>query len=259
MRAILFLTILFISTYCSAQQSPEALLKQMAETFKQHQSLSYTADFAIKYADSKDTSYTQATVHMLRDARDTVWGGMVWIGEGAKFETYAFYDLDKRYVVMNQIGKVWKERPRKNDMGLSIVYRYMIFQPFLQPQLVEQMYTGYEASLLNETTVNGKPCHVVKLSKQQSGTNALTSRTYYLNKEDHFPLMITEETPVNGKYQYSIFTFTSYSFDKAGREQFSPKQIPISYKVDSRDRELPKGAQPQVRPRGEWPLPGNRR
>ena len=220
MRAILFLTVLFISTYCSAQQSPETLLKQMAKTFKQHQSLSYSADFRIKYADSKDTSHTEATVHLLRDASDTVWGGMVWIGEGAKFETYAFYDLDKRYVVMNAIG--------------------------------------YEASLLNETTVNGKPCYVVKLSRQQAGTTALTSRTYYLNKEDHFPLMITEETPVNGKYQYSIFTFTSYSFDKVGREQFSPKQIPISYKVDSRDRELPKGAQPQVRPRREWPLPGNR-
>ena len=186
---------------------------------KSHQSLSYNADLRIKYPDRQDTSYADGTVHMMRDERDTIWGGMVWAGEGKKYETYAFYDLNRRYVVQNTIHRVVIDKARKGDLGLSMIYTSLLGVPFLQ-------------------SVNTRSNPIEKATLQPE--------TIIINKADYFPLMI-KKSETGG--QSTVLSITSYQFDKIGPDKFSPSQVPASYRVDNREREVPKNIQ----------APGNRR
>lgn len=244
MKQLLFL-LLFLSCFCAhAQESANDILAKMAAAMKSHQSLSYNADLRIKYPDRQDTSYADGTVHMMRDERDTIWGGMVWAGEGKKYETYAFYDLNRRYVVQNTIHRVVIDKARKGDLGLSMIYTSLLGVPFLQ-SVNTRSNPIEKATLQPETIISGKSCYVVEVTTF-TGNSSVRNETWYINKADYFPLMI-KKSETGG--QSTVLSITSYQFDKIGPDKFSPSQVPASYRVDNREREVPKNIQ----------APGNRR
>jgi hypothetical protein len=223
---------------------------KMLERMEQHESLSYTATYEIS-ANTPGKQKVSGLVHLYRDEQDKAFGGMVWLSEGIKYDTYSFYDLKKRYVVLNAIHKAWMEKmPKNNSMGLSMQADKLIDVPFLRTKYWSTTYKEAELKKLADTTINGKPCYTIQRPTGKEGD----VETYYLDKTDHFPILRTRVEHYGTKTEYSSLELSKYQFDKVGIEQFNVSQIPGSYTVESRDRELPKGAQPQVRPAEDWPV-----
>lgn len=259
MKHILTICLSLFSLSLTAQTA-EGLFTKMLETMKAHQSLSYSADLRIVYAGAMDTSRTKALVHLLRDSRDTVWGGMIWIGEDGKRETYSFYDLERTYIVMSQIKRARKEHPQKGNPGLSLAYRSTLLYPFLQPAMMQQSAASYKWSLLPETNIAGRAAYAVQLEGRRPWDGQLSTQIYYLDKNTYFPLAIAERTPYsNNTFQHSLLLLSGYEFDKASKAQFAASQIPADFTIDVREKQVPKIDPQQVRPAAEWPLPGTRR
>jgi outer membrane lipoprotein-sorting protein len=258
MKRLLILIAVLLPSAINAQTAAD-LFTKMLTAMKAHQSLSYTADLRVVYAGAMDTSRTKALVHLLREQRDTLWGGMFWIGEDAKKETYSFYNLSSTYTVMSQIRRAKKETPLKGNVGLSIVYRSVLLYPFLQPgQMSPDRFTMSQSA---DATVSGKPCYVLKLEGKRLPDGQVSIQTFYLDKTDYFPLMILEQVPFsNNSYQYNILRLSNHEYDRASAAQFAAVQIPAGYTIDEREKKVPQiDPKEQVRPANQWPLPGSRR
>jgi len=234
---------------------------QVRELFKKHKSVSYTAHYE-KTNEAGNTSKTSGLVHLLREKADTVFGGMVWVSEGEKYDTYSFYDLNKRYVVTKVIHKAWNEKMRGTDMGLSSIQNDIIYRPFFTTDdLTDIDYQTAKVNTLSDTTIKGVSCYVLEIdvlyldkAKNAVDPEHTGKERLYVNRADDFPIMRRRWENDHGKTSSSKLEISNYQFDKIGKEQFSPSQIPSDYKMESRDREVPTNVQPRVRPREDWPI-----
>ncbi len=257
MKPFIFICLLAISFQLNAQEAPKDILAKMVATVKGHESISYTIQLKTKDVNGK-TDNLSSMIHLLRDKTDTIWGGQVWMSEEAKnYTTYSFYDKSKIYTVLSPISKAYADKPMKGRMGLSIQNNQLVWAEFLHPEAMERKYkNATDLTLHSDTMINGRSCYQLSLSPYYGETQYRETEILYINKADYFPVLIKNITPINGAEQYSEIAFTAYVFDKAGAEQFSAKQIPTNFKIETRDRALPKNVQPEIRFRGK--LPGMR-
>ncbi len=258
MKPLIFIIcLLATSMQLHAQEAPKDILTKMVANVKAHQAISYTINLQTKDINGK-TDNLSGIIHLQRDKADTIWGGLVWMSEEAKnYTTYSFYDKSKTYTVLSPISKTYADKPMKGRMGLSIQNNQLVWAEFLHPEAMERKYKN-ATNLVSEkdTTINGKSCYQVKLSPYYGESQTNETEILYINKADYFPILIKNITPINGVEQYSEIAFSNYAFDKAGPDQFSAKQIPANYKIETRDRAIPKNLQPEIRFRGK--LPGMR-
>jgi outer membrane lipoprotein-sorting protein len=262
MKHIATFLFIFSALNIYAQQTPKDILFKMVANIKAHQSISYTVNYSAKEANGTAGSLN-SMIHLQRDKADTVWGGMVWISEDAKNANsiYSFYDKNKTYTVMPPIGKAYGDKPVKNHMGLSIQYNEVVWADFLHPEIMERKYTkAKDISQLTDTTINGIPCYQIQLSPYYGSSQLMEIERLCITKSDYFPVLIRNSTIMSSGTRHIEMLFSKYTFDKVSPEQFSPKQIPATYSLSTRDRETPKGVQVEPRiDKSQFPLPGNRR
>lgn len=257
-------TFLFVFSTCHihAQEKPEDILSKMVANIKAHQSISYTINYSAKEINGA-TGTLNSMVHLQRDNADTIWGGMVWISEEVKNTNsiYSFYDKSKTYTVMPPIGKAYGDKPVKNRMGLSIQYNELVWADFLRPEIMERKYTkAKDITQLTDTTINGMPCYQLRLSPYYGSSQLVEVERLCINKTDYFPVLVKNTTIMSSGTRHIETFMGRYAFDKVSLEQFSPKQIPATYSLGTRDRETPKGIQVEPRiDKSQFPLPGNRR
>jgi hypothetical protein len=248
---ILLLSSLSLS---SAAQNANEIMNKMLERMKEHKSISYTARYELS-SNMNGKQNVSGLVHLYRNEQDEALGGLAWLSEGIKYETYSFYDGKKRYIVLNPIRKAWMEKmPGTNAMGLSQLSDKLLDVPFLRSKFWETSFKEATLKKGNDTNINGKDCYAIQRETQYGGGQPANIETYCINKADHFPILITRLEHKGEKTEYSSLELSNYQFDKVGTEQFAMSQIPSGYTIESRDRELPKGVQPQVRPAEDWPV-----
>ncbi|MBL7717780.1 MAG: hypothetical protein JNL72_03005 [Flavipsychrobacter sp.] len=233
MKRIYLLAAFCLPMAAGANESALEILARIVTAFKAHESLSYTATLHWKPATSNDTlAPVTATVHLLRDSRDTLWGGYYWIGKDTRYNSYGFYDCEHRYIVLERIRLAYKEEPT-SVFGLYHLYNGFMPVPFLKVQDLEKEFATSTATRLPDTVVGGVACLAVRYTLQDYyGPREVQ---LYVSAKDHLPVLRKEWWTYDpGKIQYSEFRFLAMEFDKVTREQFSPAQIPGDYKIEAR-------------------------
>lgn len=235
MRFLSIILLVYLSSSAEAKNKGKEILEKAMAEMKSHKSLSYTATLRMKYAQTNDTTTHSSVVHMIRDERDKLMGGMIWQSDSTTPSHYSFYDMDMRYIVMHPQRKVWREKmPDPAYMGLRTSMEDLLFKTFLKPgDLPKEHFEKIE--LLNEATIDGQSCYVVK-TRQTSGFDNIGPiyHTWYFSRKDMFPLLDIYEVKIDDGIQYSERRFVTHEYDSVTTEQFSPKQIPADYKVDAR-------------------------
>ncbi len=235
MRLLTIALLIFLSSYVKAQESVKDIFVKATETMRSHKSLSYTVTLRMKYAQTNDTVTHSSIVHMLRNERDTMMGGMVWQSNGINDpQHYSFYDLDMRYIVMHPQRKAWKEKMEYSNMGLRSPSQHLLFETFLHPDKLLK-YPFEKMEVLKDTVIDRQACYTVKTRQATEIDNiGPIDQTWYFSKKDMFPLLKVTVVKIDGNDQYDELRYVSHEYDKITEEQFSPKQIPADYLVASR-------------------------
>lgn len=236
-----------------AQETATEILNKMLETLRQQESFSYEAHYQLN-AHTPGAQKVSGLVHLYRDDTEPVLGGMAWLSEGVKYETYSFYNRQHRYVVLKAIRKVWKERmPAGGAMGLSSLADNLLEVPFLKLNQWKEQWNKLSWSRQADTTISGTPCYTL------TGSHADVRENWYISRSGFVPVLHTTTQQRDGQTQHTSLLLRNHQLGKTDMETFNPATaIPEGYTIESRDREVPKGVQPEVRSRDQWPLPGNR-
>lgn len=263
MKRIATFLLVLSALNAQAQETAVSILSKMVANIKAHESITYIIEQSTKF-ETGNGGKLKSMVHLLRDKTDTIWGGKVWISEEAKntHSIYSFYDMNKTYTIMTPINKAYGDRPVKNRMGLSIQHNGLVWADFLHPEVMERKYyKATDVKLMKDTVVNGKSCYQVSLSPYYGMSQVIETEILCITKSDHFPIYVKNVVVKKSGIMHTETLITLYSFDKVSANQFSVQdQVPSTYKIETRDREMPKGVQVEPRiDKSQFPIPGNRR
>ncbi|HLO71862.1 MAG TPA: hypothetical protein VK167_13375 [Flavipsychrobacter sp.] len=236
MKYLIVITFLFLAGNIYAQKNGRDILQQVANTMRSKQSLSYDIAYFIKSAGASDTSKLTAHVDMLRVAKDTLMGGMVWLSPVGKAAglvyapgTFMFYDLKYAYKVRSEYKKVLYQDPHitKPVFMFEVLPECMVWKPFMKTNEIKKLAgSDYSISMLNDTVINKRNCYSIMI---KSVKTPIEHWLWHVNKRDYMLVDWEEWVIDDSGTQYEHFTIKSYQFDNVKDERFSTAQLPADY------------------------------
>lgn len=203
---------------------------------QRHKSLSYEVKFESQFT-GRDTGRTESIVHLYRDERDSIMGGMIWLSDGIKYDRYTFYDLDQRYTVMKKDRQVLKEKiSTEKKMRLNTYTNDLYAFPFLHTQYWIKKFGKDEIQKLADTSINGVNCFAIQRTYKYPNKHRYFTEIYFINKIDYFPIARVRHQHFGKNVEWSKLDISNYQFDKVSTEQFSAKQIPSNYTIEMSTR-----------------------
>jgi hypothetical protein len=209
-----------------------AILRQMKQAMESHQSLSYEVSYDFKGSNRADTVSYRQLVHLMRVPEDSIFGGMVWMGQFDRSATCEFYDLYNIFRMDRLKIAAWTKDPHKMLKAarkFSALNDFMIWTPFLRTTEIQELaQPANTTQLLKDTVINGKDCYQLLINSPKTTLNTPQEWKMLLciYKKDLVPIYRKVLRWNNGKYQHENFVFNFYSFDTVDESRFSSSQIP---------------------------------
>ncbi|MBL7717311.1 MAG: TlpA family protein disulfide reductase [Flavipsychrobacter sp.] len=232
MKHILTLIFVLCAAHLSAQEA-HSILRNMIRSFERHESLNYEATMRKKHLGKDDTTTRNGKVFLQR-AKDSLFGGRIWYTTDDTY--YKFYDLQYIYLVDHKEKKatVYKAH-EQGEWALKGNSSYdLVWDTYLDAtDLEERIKHAKQLRKLADTTIGNYSCYTVLLQSADDDDVTERFRTYYINKKDYFPILWRASLKYQGNYQYNERLATSYAWDNVSESQFSPRQIPGGYAVDT--------------------------
>lgn len=153
-----FISLLFLLIFISCKNDLDFILKNIKKYEKnisQHKSIDYDLDYKIKLYSSEDTLKYKVHCTLVRNLKDTIFGGAIWIGNDS-IERY--YDLKNIYLINHNRNEIIKFFPKKKQLWVMsnqlISEVYKIY--FLKPNKLTEKYndkniiTTFENSIIKK-------------------------------------------------------------------------------------------------------------
>jgi len=99
-RIVLLIMALLILVSCSfnRKQTPKSVLISLLKKNERYTSLSYNVKFRLKYFGRKDTIAIPAYCKLIKNKKDTIFGGYLWFID-KRYNYIRYYDLDSIYFI----------------------------------------------------------------------------------------------------------------------------------------------------------------
>jgi thiol-disulfide isomerase/thioredoxin len=156
---IFFILILTLLTFnCKKEESnPEMELDKIISKFNSHSSISYDLSYRIKYFDYADTTNIFSKAIIIKEEKDSLFGGYIWFSRKDSINDYIkYYDL-KSFYVINNITKVVTiynpEKPIpygfKNNFDGKLLKTYFLKQSSLKTLVKD---STFKSKVINENS-----------------------------------------------------------------------------------------------------------
>ena len=230
---LLFSTLLIFST-SYAQYDAKEIIMQSYKSLSIRKSIQYSADCRFKFFDGDDTMQFSSNVQMLKNAKDTIFGGYLKYTLGDTM--YSCYNLDKIFSVDNKNKKVKIYDPHKGEywaMTGNIRYR-VVLKYFFEPERMYRLATEDGIfTILTDTTIDGKECYRIEKKMPDDEEFSDNVITTCFNKADKIPVYQYSRIKLQGNYQYNTIKLSYYRFNTLSEDDFSMKAIPAKYRIDT--------------------------
>lgn len=113
MKYLLFILAIVITQPAISQYSAQEILTMASKSMSIRNSVTYKADCLYKFFDSDDTLAFSSEVKLLKDVRDSIFGG--YIRYDAADTIYKYYDLKGIYIVNTKSKKTERYNPHKDE------------------------------------------------------------------------------------------------------------------------------------------------
>ncbi len=211
-----------------AQKDGTSILLRSYEELNKNTSLAYTSNYTFCGAGRYDTLNFYGNAHLLRKEEDTVFVGLVWLGEHNN--TYLFYDGFRLFMVDKHHFTVHIYQPTAHDNVLQSFTEALIMRDFLKPNELKDRIGKYEVvKYAGDTMIDGRDCYTIAAERTDRNSVKIIERIC-IEKNHFFPLFYAqlycfEMDNIPGQYQYSAFHVSAYDFAPINTAQFSSDQI----------------------------------
>ena len=215
-------SLLLISAGCSSEyDTPQDLLREVAEAYDSRQSVSYSVTYQAKYFDSDDTLIYPVDVELLRVPEDSVFHGMIWMDVEKEDNSWGnLYDLDTIYQVVHKDSSVTTFRPHLgedwvitgNTAGDAIAINFM--KP---SELLKQVTDSLNQSVMVKEA-DGR--YHITIKEPDEDPFFDQERHYWVDPDQ---LVINEKSfqvMFQGNYQYNHWKLSDITFNTLTADSF---------------------------------------
>ena len=115
------LCVVLILSCSLTDENPYSYTIKYVETSKEKKSLNYDIEYSIKTFDSNDTIKIKSNVTLIRDHKDSVYGGSFWYTVKDSLHWFTkYYDLKFLYVIDHNTKEVTTFDLKKGKLGLYL-------------------------------------------------------------------------------------------------------------------------------------------
>ncbi len=234
MKYSLLVLTLTIANNTFSQPTAKEVLILASKSMSIRHSVTYKADCLYKFFDGDDTIAFSSEVKLLKDVRDSIFGG--YIRYHMSDTMYKFYDLQGIYVVNTKSRKTERFNPHKGEYWAMTgnTRHNLVWEYFMEPErLYKNAHGEAKLSLLADTVLSGIDCYKVRLDYPDDEEYSDRRYTICVTKADKVPILRYWQIRHQGNYQYSSINISDYRFNTLRPGDFAAGEKHRKYKVDT--------------------------
>ena len=218
MNKLFLFFLIFLFAACT--ETDDNLVLKIVEKTKKHQSLHFKLTQKYYYSNGQDITITPLEVWGIRDIKDTLKGGYVWV--------------DNNYRPYNMIydaGNFYLAIPPKKTTVLYANFNENFISPvdwidvFLNPDILkEQINDSINNSVISDTVYNGQQCSKIVIEFPVNKNGETQTHTYVLSKKHHAPLWAMFQIKTKDYTYFDELYFADYEFDMVDKEGLNDRQ-----------------------------------
>lgn len=248
MRYLLFILAIVITQPAFSQYSAQEILTLASKSMAIRKSVNYYTDCEFKFFDSDDTIRFSGEVQLMKEARDSIFGG--YISYTMLDTLHKLYDLNSIYIVNTQSKKttVFDPHVKKESWVMTgNTHHHRVWEYFLEPDKLYRQAHGISTPVLQpDTIVAGRDCYRVMLDYPDDEEYTDHKITICVTKDDKVPILNYRKIKYQGNYQYSSFRVGKYKFNTLNPTDFTiddaHKKFPVdTFKMPEQPELLAKG------------------
>jgi thiol-disulfide isomerase/thioredoxin len=219
----------------------KAFVEDVSKYYAEQTSLSADVEYKIKYFDSDDTTTVKSEVKLIRDTKDTLFGGTVWYTadiDSTYKNVQKYYDnsAGKLYLILNDSSTVTRYDVNKGETfiidGSTDGDTKNIY--FLKPEkLTEALKDSTIITRINDTVVNDIDYALVKINYPDEEETTNMSRRIFINKDTRTIDKITFYCEIKDQHQYNEWNISNTKFNTVKKEDLDRhfKEATAKYKL----------------------------
>ena len=189
-RLICLLAVTSLIVSCKKEvKADKAFIEEVAKYYAEQGSLTADVDYMIKYFDNDDTTKVKAKVKLIRDTKDTIFGGVVWYTADID-STYKniikYYDGNKAYLILKDSSSITRYDAKKGETfiidGASDGDTKNIY--FLKPEkLTEVLNDSIIKTTVTDTVLNNNDYALLTIKYPDEDEITQQGRKVFINKK----------------------------------------------------------------------------
>ena len=234
----MLIMVLLCSAQAYAQETAQSIMDKSYAAIKGKKSVTYDVNYRVRHLRDNDTLTYKSRVYMLRDTKDTVFGGCFWFTISDSL--VKFYDLNHIFFLKQKTRRAIIYDPHKKGQ-LSVIrgsdQSDCLWYAFLSPDKMRKLTLPPNGvKKLTDTVIHKNNCYRVLISLPDDGEATDMNLTMYIDKRTYIPILQTRIVKFQGNTQYTEFYLEHYSFNNVTASRFSEKQIPDNYNQSTFDK-----------------------
>ncbi len=216
-KFILLSAILFLFTNCN--NNSEGIVSKVVNKSNNLQSLHYKVAEQFYYSDGSDTTFTPYEFWAVRDKKDSLRNGYVWI------ENYY-----RPYTMVYDVGNFYISIPPKNTTSLYKNFNEEFISPvdwievFLNPDVLHnQVIASANKTTITDTVYNEKQCTKVEIDFPENKEGKTNTYTYVICNNKLVPMWAMFKSKTVDNIYYNELYFSDYEFDNVDIEVLKEK------------------------------------
>lgn len=228
-----------ISSCKKEVKANKVFIEEVSKYYTQQTSISADVDYSIKYFDNDDTTKVKTQIKLIRDKKDTIFGGIVWYKadiDSTYINVEKYYDRDKLYLIEKDSLLVTRYNTKKGETfaidGATDGEAKNIF--FFEPEkLTKVLKDTLVKSTITDTVFNNKDYVLLALSFPDDDEFKGRIKKIYINKENKLIEKITYYCKYANQFQYKEWNISNIEFNMVKKEELDKhfKEVTAKYKV----------------------------
>jgi thiol-disulfide isomerase/thioredoxin len=205
MNKILFFAIITLLLFsCKPENNTiESVINDYENKIASLKSIDYDINYKIKYFSSDDTLNYNTHCVLLRNKKDTIFGGEIWI-ENDSIDRY--YDLENIYIIEHKKEKITKYFPHKgqdwaiNGNTISGVKSIYYFKP---ENLLKNLKDSTATHQFSDTLINDTKHYLIKYRFADELPIEQQKKNVFINSNENLISKISYSVKLQNEYQYN--------------------------------------------------------
>ncbi len=245
---LVFILIFSVLSCTKEQLKPMGIAENLISNYEDHSSMSYEIDYKQKYfSQLGDTTKLNAKIDLIREPKDSVLGGFVWI-EYDSMDRY--YDTEYLYLIKHREKEITRYPKDKIFPISGHTLSETIRMYFLKPdRLKNGLLDSTNTVDLMETNLNGTAYWKWKYAFEKEDGFKNSFKEIWINQKDYSIPKMTYTVDFQSENQYNQWDLRNIIYDKINpkllKERFA--RLKDNYKLSDYKERTKEESEPLIK------------